>query len=108
MTNHTLEEIVVVEKEIQASLAEERRKAVVWLAGERDGIIRDTEAELEEARRQCRLQLAAAEAGVGDEVTTELVGRAEAYAEQLKNLSQERLRTQVSGYLQRLLPEQRR
>lgn len=107
MTNHTLEEIVAVEKEIQANLAEERRKAAVWLAGERDGITRDSEAELEEARHKCRLQIAAAEVGVGDEVT-DLVRRAEVYAERLQSLPEERLRAQVSGYLQRLLPEKRR
>lgn len=103
MTNNTLEEIVAVEKEIQAHLAEERRKATVWLAGERDRITRDIKVELEEARRQCREQIAAAEAEA-DEEGTDLVRRAELYAERLQSFPEEHLRTLVSGHLQRLLP----
>lgn len=103
MTNHTLEEIVAVEKEIQARLAEEHRKAAVWVAAEREGITREAEAELAEARRQCQQRIAAAETGVGDEVI-DLVRRAEDYAARLKSLSEEKLRERVTGHLQRLLP----
>jgi F0F1-type ATP synthase membrane subunit b/b' len=104
MTNHTLEEIVAVEHEIQARLAEEQRQAAQWLAAERDTIARATEAELAEARHQCRQQITAAEAEAGDE-GGELIPRAEAYAARLQNLPEESLQVQVSGHLQRLLPE---
>jgi F0F1-type ATP synthase membrane subunit b/b' len=106
MANNTLEEIVAVEQEIQAHLAEEHRKAAVWLAAERAGITRDTEAELAEARQQCRQQIADSEAEAGDGVG-ELVPRAEAYAARLKSLPEERLQTQILGHLHQLLPEQR-
>lgn len=104
MADHTLEEIVAAEKEVQAQLAEERRQASEWLAGEHKVISRETEVQLDEARWQCRQKIAAAEAEAGDKVC-ELVRRAEAYAFRLQNLPEERLRAQVSGHLRRLLPE---
>lgn len=104
MADHTLEEIVAAEKEIQARLAEERRQAAVWLAAERETITRETEAQLAEARQQCRQRIAAAEAEAADQVC-ELVRRAEAYAVRLQSLPEERLRARVRAHLQRLLPE---
>jgi flagellar biosynthesis/type III secretory pathway protein FliH len=106
MSNHTLEEIVAVEKELQAHLAEEQRKVAEWLAAERDGITRATEEKLAEARQHFRQRLAAAAAEAGD-VVDEVVQQAEAYAERLKSLPEERLRLLVRGYLQRLWPERR-
>lgn len=106
MTDHTLEEIVAAEHEIQARLAEEQRQAAAWLAAEREVITRTTEAELAEARRQCQQQIAAAEGEPGDGVG-ELVRRAEAYAARLQGLSEERLRLQLVENLPRLLPEPR-
>lgn len=106
MTNHTLEEIVTVEHEIQARLAEQQRQVAVWLAAEREVISRATEAELAEARQQCRQQIAAAEAGAGDGAG-ELVPRAETYAARLKCLPEERLRELVAGHLHGLLPGKR-
>lgn len=106
MADHTLEEIIAAEKEIQTHLAEEQRRAALWLAAEREVIARQTEAELAEARHQCRQRIAAAEAGAGDDVG-ELLPRAESHATRLDNLPEERLRALLVGHLQLLLPEKR-
>lgn len=106
MTNHTLEEIVAVEKEIQARLAEEQGEAAAWLAGECAAVRRSAEAGLDAAQRQLRQQIVAAEAAVGDEAT-ELVCRAETYAARLANLPEQRLRLLLVGHLRRLLPDKR-
>lgn len=106
MADHTLEEIIAVEKEVQTGLAEEQRRATLWLASEREAITRQTEAELAEARQQCRQQIAAAEAGADDEAG-ELLPRAKSYATRLNDLSDKRLQALVAGHLHRLLPEKR-
>jgi len=103
MTNQALAEIVAVEKEIQARLAEERRKAAAWLAEERERFGKEVERELAEAQREFRQAVAAAEIQAGKEVKT-LLRRAEEYAARLKNLSDQRLRERITTHLTRLLP----
>jgi F0F1-type ATP synthase membrane subunit b/b' len=105
MTNQALAEIVAVEKEIQARLAEERRKAATWLAEERERIGKEVERELAEAQREFRQAIAAAEVEAGNEIKT-LLQQAEEYATRLKNLPDQDLRERIAAHLTRLLPEE--
>ena len=104
MPNQALAEIVAVEKEIQARLAEERRKTSAWLEAERERISGEVARELAEAQREFRESLAAAEAKAEAEVRDTLQ-RAEEYAARLRNLPDQRLRQVLGRHLQRLLPE---
>jgi predicted metal-dependent peptidase len=107
MPNQALAEIVAVEKEIQTRLAEERNKAAIWVAGERERINREVKRQLTEAQREFRQSVAAVEAEAKREVTA-LVSRAEEYAARLRNLPDERLCSILTRHLLRLLPEEKR
>jgi hypothetical protein len=105
MPNQVLAEIVRVEKEIQARLAEERQKAAAWLESERARITAAVELELAESQREFRRTMAAAEAEVEIKIAT-LLKQAEEYAERLRKLPDQRLRKQLLLHLDRLLPEE--
>lgn len=104
MTNHALEEIIAVEQEIEARLAEERQQAAAWLAEERRRISAAAAAALAAAEQRAREKIAAAEGAADDEAAGQLA-RAEAYAARLQELPEERLRQMVAGRLRRLRPE---
>lgn len=104
MTDQTLAEIVAVEKDIQAQLAEEQRRAAAWLAKEREEIGRTGEEQVSAARREFRHRLTTAETEADTEVG-DLLRRAELYAARLHEIPEEELRLLVRRHLTRLLPE---
>lgn len=103
MVKPALEEIVVIEKEIQAQIAAERRKTGEWLEQQRETIARKSAAQIAAHRQKCDQMIAEAE----EEARRKMSGRvreAELYEAFLRELPDDKLRIYVKRYLPRILP----
>jgi F0F1-type ATP synthase membrane subunit b/b' len=104
MGKPALEEIVAIEKEIQAQIAAERQKAEARLEELRAAIATESEAKIAECRQKCAVVISAAE-DAARRAENARVNRAEFYEALLKELPDSKLDEYVRKYLPRILPE---
>jgi hypothetical protein len=106
MGKPALEEIVVIEKEIQAQIEAERATTGMWLEEQKRAIARESAARIAAQRRECDAVIAEAEAEARREVEIEVAAAAR-YAAFLQELPDGKLAAQVKRHLHRILPERR-
>jgi hypothetical protein len=106
MAKPALEEIVIIEKEIQAQIAAARRKTATWLEEQRAAIARDSAARRAARRREYEAGLAGADAAARRELEIEVAAAAR-YAAFLKELPDSKLAAYLRKHLGRILPERR-
>ena len=104
MGKPALEEILAIEKEIQAQIEEERRKTGEWLEQQREAIARESDAGIAACRQKCNLVISEAEEETRREVA-ERVREAEQYEALLRELPDNKLELYVKKYLPLILPE---
>lgn len=104
MAKPVLDEIIVIEKEIQAQIEAERHNTGKWLAEQREIIARESEARISAHRQKCDLMIAKAEEDARQETAAE-VRAAERYETFLEELPDKKLEIYVKKYLSRILPE---
>ncbi len=104
MVNHALEEVVNEERNIQARVKQEKRKAAEWSVREKERVTRETEERFAASRYECRKLIERAKSESTREMA-EKVQKAEEYKQFLKSLSDETLETYLRKHLSRILPE---